>query len=43
MKIGASDSLKCGMKKAIMKPDGNGRPMIASEQIGMDELIEEGA
>lgn len=43
MKIGARDSLKCGTKKAIMKQDGQGRPLIASEQIGMDELIEQGA
>lgn len=43
MKIGTSDSMKCGKKAAIMKPDGQGRPMIASEQIGMDELIEDGA
>ena len=43
MKIGASDSLKCGTRKAIMKQDGQGRPMIASEQIGMDEILEEGA
>ncbi len=43
MKIGASDKLKCGTKAAIMKQDNDGRPIIASEQIGMDELIEEGA
>lgn len=41
MKIGASDSLKCGKKAAIMKQDAEGRPLIASEQIGMDELIAE--
>ena len=41
MKIGASDSLKCGTKAAIMKQDAEGRPLIASEQIGMDELIAE--
>lgn len=43
MKIGASDKLKCGTKAAIMKQDNDGRPIIASEQIGMDELIKEGA
>ena len=43
MKVGASDKLKCGTKAAIMKQDNYGRPIIASEQIGMDELIEEGA
>ena len=43
MKIGAGESLKCGTKKAIMKPDETGRPLIASEQIGMDELMDEGA
>lgn len=41
MKIGASDSLKCGTKAAIMKQDAEGRPLIASEQISMDELIAE--
>lgn len=41
MKIGASDSLKCGNKAAIMKQDAEGRPIIASQQIGMDELVEE--
>ena len=43
MKIGASDKLECGKKSAIMKPDETGRPLIASEQIGMDELMDEGA
>ena len=43
MKVGASDKLDCQTKKAVMKPDRNGRPMIASEQIGMDELMQEGA
>lgn len=41
MKIGASGSLKCGKTAAIMKQDAEGRPIIASEQIGMDELMEE--
>ena len=40
MKIGTSDKLDCGKKAAIMKPDGTGRPLIASEQIGMDEILE---
>lgn len=40
MKVGASDKLKCGTKAAIMKQDNQGRPLIASEQIGMDELME---
>ena len=39
MKVGASDSLKCGKRLAIMKQDNDGRPMIASEQIGMDEIM----
>ena len=43
MKVGASDSLKCGKRSAIMKQDNDGRPMIASEQIGMDEIMQEGA
>ena len=43
MKIGASDKLECGKRAAIMKPDGTGRPLIASEQIGMEEILEEGA
>ena len=43
MKIGASDKLDCGKKAAIMKPDETGRPLSAREQIGMDDLIEEGA
>jgi len=43
MKIGASDKLECGKKTAIMKQDNTGRPMIASEQIGMDEILDEGA
>ena len=42
MKIGANDKLKCGAKSAIMKPDNTGRPLIASEQIGMDEIMDEG-
>lgn len=41
MKVGASDKLDCGKKSAIMKQDGTGRPMIATEQIDMNELIEE--
>ena len=40
MKVGASDKLECGKKSAVMKPDNTGRPLIASEQIGMDELME---
>ena len=43
MKIGASDKLECGKKYAIMKQDSQGRPLIASEQIGMDEITQEGA
>ena len=43
MKIGASDSLKCGKKAAVMKQDGNGRPIIASKQIEIDEIMQEGA
>ena len=42
MKIGSGESLKCGTKKAIMKQGDDGRPMIASAQIGMDELVDEG-
>ena len=44
MKIGSSDSMGCGKKNGIiMKQDGNGRPVIASEQIGIDEIMGEGA
>ena len=44
MKIGASDDMGCGKRVGIiMQEDGNGRPMIASEQISMDELEKEGA
>ena len=43
MKIGASEKLKCRKKSAIMKQDSQGRPLIASEQIGMDEITQEGA
>lgn len=39
MKVGASDKLECGKKSAIMKQDGTGRPMIATEQIDMNELL----
>ena len=42
MKVGASEKLECGKKSAVMKQDGTGRPMIASAQIGMDELVDEG-
>ena len=44
MKIGASDNMGCGKKAGIiMQPDRDGRPMIASQQITMDELEKEGA
>ncbi len=42
MKVGASEKLECGRKSAMMKQDNQGRPMIASAQIGMDELVDEG-
>ena len=41
MKIGASEKLKCENKAAIMKQDVDGRTIIASQQIGMDELVAE--
>lgn len=41
MKIGASAKLDCLERGGIiMQQDREGRPMIASEQIGMDELEE---
>ena len=44
MKIGASDDMRCGKRGGIiMKQDGNGRPMIASEQITIEEIQKEGA
>lgn len=44
MKIGAGDSIKCGKRGGIvMKQDRDGRPMIASQQISIEELEQEGA
>ena len=40
MKVGASDKLECGKKSTIMKQDRAGRPMIATNQIDMNELID---
>lgn len=42
IKVGASEKLECGRKSTLMKQDNQGRPMIASAQIGMDELVDEG-
>ena len=44
MKIGSGDGIKCGKRGGIiMKSDRDGRPMIASQQISIDELEAEGA
>lgn len=43
MKIGQSDGMKCGKTDCIMQRDAEGRPVIASNQIGMDEVMREGA
>lgn len=44
IKIGASDDMKCVKRGGIiMKQDYQGRPLIASEQISMDEIKQEGA
>ena len=43
MKIGASDKMEVGKTGCIMKVDAEGRPVIASNQIGMDEIMQEGA
>lgn len=44
MKIGEGDSLRCGKKAGIvMKQDGSGRPIIASQQISMSDIAQEGA
>ena len=44
MKIGASDDMNCGKRGGIiMKQDYQGRPLIASEQISIEEIQQEGA
>lgn len=42
MKIGSSDKLECQKQGGIiMQPDNDGRPMIASQQIDMNDLMQE--
>ena len=44
MKIGASDDMQIGKRGGIiMKQDYQGRPLIASEQISIDDIEQEGA